>query len=331
MTTIKQVAHKAGVSIKTVSRVLNNDPNVSSSTRAQVQRVIDEMGYRPNFAARHMRTQRSQVLGLITDEIVTTPFAVGLIRGAQDTAWAHNKMLLIASTNGDSVREQSVIQMMLERRVEGIIYAAWYHREVAPPPALSEAPAVLVDCFAGDGSLPSIVPDEAEGGYTATDILLRKGHRRVGFINITPTAPAAVGRMEGYCKALADHGLAYDEALVRYAMSGQANDGYQEAHHLLDLADPPTAIFCGNDRVAMGTYDALKERGLRIPDDVAVIGFDNQEIIAAYLRPALSTLELPHYVMGQKAVQFLLSEPTNGATKHAQIRLPCPYIERASV
>src|SRR3712207_6806181 len=168
-----------------------------------------------------------------------------------------------------------------------------YQRGVKPPPDSREVPVVLLNCYSEDGTWASVVPDEVSGGRTATEVLLRKGHRRVGFINLGPGLPATVGRLEGYERALEAQGLTFDDSLMTYG-DGTASSGYQRAADLMRVSDPPTAIFCGNDPMAMGAYEALKERGLRIPEDVAVVGFDNQELIAAQLRPALSTIALPH-------------------------------------
>lgn len=220
--------------------------------------------------------------------------------------------------------------MMLERRVEGIIYAAMYHQVVEPPTHSREVPLVLLDCYSADGSLTSVVPDEVAGGFTATEVLLAKGHERVGFINLPMRLPAAVGRLEGYRRALAGHGLPFDESLVQNC-NGTANGGYESAVELLEKEELPTAIFCGNDRVAMGVYDALKERGLRIPQDVAIVGFDNQKMVAAHLRPPLSTVALPHYEMGQWAVNRLIEVTELGEITPAHHTIGCPYVERESV
>jgi LacI family transcriptional regulator len=329
MTTLKKVAEHTGLSIKTISRVVNNDPNVNAQTRQIVMDAIREVGYRPNAAARHIRNRRSHTLGLITDEVATNPFAVNIIKGAQECASEHNMMLLIAVTSGDVERTAAVVETMLERQVEGVMYASWYHRAVTLPDNIYEAPTVLVDCFVEDHRLPSVVPDEFDGGFRATEILIQKGHQRIGLINLPLEVPAGRGRLAGYRQALQHYHIPFDADLVRTNATGQADAGYAEACALIDVANPPSAIFCGNDRTAMGAYDALKERGIRIPQDMALIGFDNQDFIAAYLRPPLSTMALPHYEMGRWAVEHLLNPPQSAAPIEAMLH--CPYIQRASV
>ncbi len=330
MATLKQVAEHAGVSFKTVSRVLNGDPNVSPDTRAKVQDSIKALDYRPNMAARSMRTGKSQIIGFITDEVATGPFAGNIIKGAQHEAWQHEKLLFVVNTESDPKIEQKAIAMMLERRVEGILYGTWYHREATPPAMLSEIPTVLVDCFVSDHSLPSVVPDEVRGGREAITALLEKGHRRIGFLNDSNPVPASKGRLMGYQQALANFGVDSDESLVVLA-SGNASGGYDGALRLLDREDRPTAIFCFNDRMAMGAYDAIRKLGLRIPKDIAVIGFDNQEIIAAQLHPTLSSMQLPHYEMGQWAVRYLIDcADETGNLQPIQHYIECPLIERQS-
>jgi LacI family transcriptional regulator len=330
--TIGDVAALAGVSPATVSFVLNDVAGkvISERTKRRVRASAHELRYRPNAAAKLLRMNRSHTIGFITDEIASTPFAGDIIKGVQEAAWETGKILTIVNTDKNQKIEASAVEMMLERRVEGIIYAAMYHRGVEPPPDSREVPVVLLNCYSEDGTWASVVPDEVSGGRTATEVLLRKGHRRVGFINLGPGLPATVGRLEGYERALEAHGLTFDDSLMTYG-DGTASSGYQRAADLMRVSDPPTAIFCGNDPMAMGAYEALKERGLRIPEDVAVVGFDNQELIAAQLRPALSTIALPHYEMGRWAVNYLIEQTQHGTIKPVQHTIICPYVGRESV
>jgi len=326
------VAELAGVSQTTVSFVINNvtSAGIAEETRLRVWAAVRQLGYRTNAAAKVLRTNRSHVIGFITDEVASTPFAGDIIKGAQDVAWLNKRLLMILNTNSKSEVEESAIEMMLEQRVGGFIYAAMCHQEVNPPPSLREIPAVLLNCYCRDRSLPSVVPDEVTGGRRATELLIGKGHRRIGFINILPYLPPARGRLEGYKHALSEHGIAYDPALVFHGNSF-ADSGYASTKELMLLPDRPTALFCGTDRVAMGAYEALSELGLAIPRDVAVIGFDNQELVAAYLRPSLSTMAMPYYEMGQWAVRYLIDMfEHDDPVSPIQQMLDTPLIERES-
>ena len=333
---MKDVAKHVGVSQATVSYVLNDaaGENIPEETRSRVWTAIRELGYRRHIGARQMRTQRTNLLGFVTDVIATTPYAGAIIKGAQDTARAAGKILLLINTEGVADVERDAVETLLEHRVEGIIYATMYHRPVVLPSNLADVKAVLLDCFVEDRSIASVTPDEIRGGREATEVLLRKGHRRIGFINNEDSVPATVGRFAGYKQALAAYGCAFNESLIRQAESTPAS-GYDCTLDLMRQPEHPTALFCFNDRIAMGAYDALRKLNLTIPDDVAIVSFDNQEIIAASLHPGLSSMQLPHYEMGVWSVKYLLGEIQEPQEIQGggpiQKLLECPYVERASV
>lgn len=331
--TMKDVAEQAGVSQTTVSFILNELPHVSipEETRERVWAAIDQLGYRPNALARGLRGQSTQIIGFVSDKVASAPFAGEVIEGAQTAAWAHEKLLLLVNTSGNQALKAAAVETLLEQQVEGIIYATMYHRVAQPPATLHEVPSVLLDCYVEDRSLPSVVPDEVQGGRTATEFLLQKGHRRIGFITTDVAVPAAWGRLEGYRQALTGHDLPFHDRLV-VSQSSDATGGCQATLQLMEQPERPTALFCFNDRMAMGAYEALRRLGLSIPEDVAVIGFDNQEVIATGLYPPLTTIQLPHYQMGQWAVNYLI-ERAGTATGAAPIqhRIECPLVVRASV
>ncbi len=327
------VARVAGVSQTTVSFVVNDvpDANIPQETRDRIHAAIKELEWRPNALARGLTLQRSHTIGFISDEIATTPHAGKTIQGAQDAAWATNRLLLVVNTDRNPAIERDAIETLLERQVDAIIYATMYHQPVTLPPSILQVPVVLLDCFVDDHSLPAVVPDEVQGGRDGVEQLLAKGHRRIGFINNVDPIPATFGRLDGYRQALAAHGIPFDAHLVCAYVSSAAG-GYEGAMELMQLADPPTALFCFSDTVAMGAYDALRKLGRAIPGDVAVLGFDNLELIAAQLHPPLSTMELPHYQMGQWAVRRLLDHAAeSGPLAPVQEKLPCPFIPRASI
>lgn len=333
--TMKDVAEHAGVSQTTVSFVMNRTEafTIPEVTRERVWRAVRELGYRPNAAAKMLRTNRTHSVGFVTDVLASSPFAGEIIRGAQEGAWAHGQLLTIINTGGDSALEEAAVEELLERRVEGIVYASMSHHVVSPPGNLSEGPAVLLNCFEEERTLPSVTPEEVGGGRLATEALLVRGHRRVGFINIDRerARPAAEGRIEGYQEALALHGIPVENLLVR---SGNANadDGYRYARELLELSEPPTALFCATDRMAMGAYDAARDLGLSIPEDVSIVGFDDQELISEYLRPALSTVALPFFEMGVWATRYLFDHRADfDEQAPVQHKVSCRFIKRASI
>src|ERR1700736_492116 len=202
------VATLAGVSQTTVSFVVNDSPNanIPPETRDRIWAAVEQLGWRRNPLARGLRLRRSHSVGFISDEIATSAHGGRIIQGAQDAAWADGKMLLLTNTSGNPAIENAALEMLLERQVEGIIYAAMYHRPVTPPAELRGVPTVLLDCFITDRLLPSVVPDEVQGGRAATEARLNKGHRRIAFINTADRIPAAGGRLAGYKQALARRG-----------------------------------------------------------------------------------------------------------------------------
>ncbi|MFP3712443.1 LacI family DNA-binding transcriptional regulator [Puerhibacterium sp. TATVAM-FAB25] len=326
--TMRDVAKAAGVSVATVSHVVNDKPGarIGDDARRRVQEAVAELGYRPNALAKTLSQGSSRFIGLVADAIATTPFAGQIIHGAQDEAWKHGYVLLVANTDGNAAAENDAIAMMLEHQVHGILYSTWYHREIVVPEALHQTDTVLVDCFADGSGLPAVVPDEEQGGRTATEELLAAGHRRIAFINTTTPSPAQSGRLAGYRAALEAAGVAFDESLV-FPAAPEQEGGYTTAPSI--IGSGATAVFCHNDRVAMGLYDGLREQGLRIPDDVAVMGFDNQDVIAAHLRPPLSTVALPHYELGAAGVRILLGLEAPPDTRPQ--RVACPPVQRLSV
>lgn len=326
--TMREVAQRAGVSVTTVSHVVNDKAGVriGAEARARVQEAVAELGYRPNLMAKDLVEGTSRFIGLVADSIATTPFAGQIIRGAQEEAWRHGRVLLVANTEGDAAAERDAVSMMLEYTVRGILYSTWTHRETTVPAGLAETDHVLVNCYAPGTSTRAVVPDEVAGGRTATELLLAQGHRRIAFVNTTSPSPARTGRLQGYREALAGAGIDPLDALVLEARPEQEG-GYDAAERLLALG--VDAVFCHNDRVAMGLYDALRERGLRIPQDLAVVGFDNQEVIAGHLRPPLTTVALPHYELGAAGVRVLLGEES--VEPGERLLVDCPPVARESI
>ena len=334
MPTISDVAKLAKVSSKTVSRVLNNEPNVTEATRVVVLDAISELDYVPSQSARQMRTRQSNIVGLISDEIATTPYAFDIIRGAQAAAWQAGKLLTVINTENEASVEKRAFQLAREYRFDAVIYASFFHREIQFTEDVGDLPIAFLDCFEASRRFASVVPNEIQGGFDATTELLQHGHRRIGFINYDKPIPATIGRLEGYKRALESAGVDYDPDLV-LSDNGQASGGYRAALQLLQRKDRPTALFCWNDRVAMGVYDAVRHLQLSIPQDVAIIGFDNQELISSQLHPGLTTMQLPHYEMGQWAIKHLLSDAESGAKTDEypaiQHKIDCSIVRRMSV
>jgi LacI family transcriptional regulator len=277
-----------------------------------------------------LRNQRSQILGLVSDEITTTPFAGAMIRGAQDAAYERGYVVMVVNSGLDNELERREISMLQQHQVDGVVYARMYHQRVTVPAELDGLATVLLDAVTDDPSVSSVVPDEVGAAETAVEALIRAGHTRIGMINNQDDIPATHGRREGYLNALRRHGLDHDPG--HFVISEPETAGGREAAlGLFRRPDRPTALFCFSDRVAMGAYQAATALGLRIPEDVSIVGIDNLEIIADALWPGLTTVALPHYDMGSWAVNRILDDIEHPGAPAARIRLECPLIERGSL
>ncbi len=337
--TIRDVAEAAGVSVTTVSHALNDveTARVKDSTRRRIQATAQRMGYSPNGLARGLRRQRSQTLALLSDRIVTTPYAGQIILGAQEKAAELGWVLTLYSSGDDRDVERREIRTLLEHQVDGVLYGAYYHREVEVPRQLSGigVPVVLVDCTSSDPSFASVVPDEYGAARTAVQELLDHGHRRIGFVTNLDDIPATRLRLKGYRDALSEAGVEFDPDLVAQDIS-ETVGGYRAGLRLLTQQQRPTGIFSFNDRMAMGIYRATQELGITIPTELSVVSVDNQEILAEGLYPGLTTMALPHYAMGAWSVAHLIGRlqagedsGRRGAEEH--VVLPCPLVRRHSV
>lgn len=332
---ISDVAAAAGVSVTTVSLVMNDvEARISEETRRRVRDAARAVGYAPSSVARGLRTQQTRTVGLISDQIATTPFAGRMLAGAQDAARENGHLVYLLDTGGDTEIESEAIRALSAQQVDAMIYACMWHRVVDAPQGLLPQ-TVFLDCRPEAGGFRSVVPDDRAGGAAAVRQLVDAGHRRIAYIDTDDTGvdgPIASSlRHEGYLEVLAAAGIPADPALhVRAETS--AHGGRAAADALLDLPDDrrPTAVFCFNDRMAAGVYIAAHRRGLDIPRDLSVVGYDDQQLIAAEQDPPLTTVALPHYAMGRWAMEVALGVRAEG-DEDATHLMECPVIRRDSV
>ena len=334
MVSIKDVARIAGVSDKTVSRVVNREANVHPDTMEKVERAIAELNYVPNLSARLVRTNRSRTIGVMTDLVSTTPYSGDIVRGIQDWAKRSDKTVLIINTGGDPEEEERAWRTFQEHRADGVIYATMFHREADLHGDVLRLPTVMVNCFSGkDPDLPAMVPDDYGGSRRLIDHLLDLGHRRIAHVRLNPNLKAAHLRLAAYRDALAARGLEPDETLVADGMDGEVgkdiNVAFESTLALLDRTDPPTAVFCGNDEIALQVYCAILSRGLQIPRDISVVGFDDFQTVAKGLRPQLTTAALPYFRLGYEGAA-LLENLLGGAALRGVTVMECPLVPRRS-
>ncbi len=323
---LADVARQAGVSPTTASFVLTgrDDMRISPAAKQRVRAAARELGYRPNLTARSLRTQVTRTIGFVSDTIATEPFAGEMVRGAVNAAIAGGHLLLIAESEGDVDVERRLVREMIDRQVDGLVYASMFTREVQVPKELAGQPLVLLNCVAGD-DLPSVVPDELAAGRAAAQVLLDAGHDEAIHIVGEPAPDVFAGRerVAGITEALRAAGTA---AATDIHCSWWPEPAYRAVRAFLDDGGAPRALICMNDRVALGTYQALLDAGLGVGRDVSVVSFDDSDL-ASWVRPALTSVGLPHDAMGRKAVELLL-EPEERPRVH---RIPMNLRLRGSV
>lgn len=341
--TMSDIAREAGCSQSTVSFVLNDNRSISigEDTRRRVIATARRLGYNApqlrtlggSASARTTRGARGRPrrIAFVIDALSTSPEGIVAIEGIRQALAPSGTLLVIAETGNDPEIEPRTLGAFADDGVAGIVYACVFTRRVEVPPALVRTglPAVLLNCHSADLSLPSVVPSEIAGGARATRALIDAGHERIGTILGERIMDAALDRLEGYRRALASADIPFDADLVVEG-DWSASAGYRGAEALVSLPRPPSAIFCQNDRMAIGCYELLKERGLRIPGDVSVVGYDDEEI-ARHLSPPLTTLVLPHREMGRWAVERLQEGPGPAGEPVSPVKLECRLIERDSV
>lgn len=330
--TMVDVAELAGVSQATVSLVLNGVPNarVSKATRRRVLEAAEALSYRRG-KAHPVPEGRKRVIGLMLDEVSTTPFAAPFIEGARDEAALQDVTVAMFCTRMDPALEQAAVDLLVSQKTIGIVYASLMTRQVIVPEAFSELPLVLLNCYERKLRYPSVVPGDIVGGYSAAQALLRAGHRRIAHMAGEYFIDAAVDREKGFRQAMAEWNVTVDETLVTPG-GWTIRAGRERALALMSQPNPPTAIFCFNDRMAMGCYEAARMLNLTIPGDISIVGFDDEDL-AANMEPPLSTMVLPHDEMARWAVAELLESynDVDQDERLQKLKIECDLIERGSI
>ncbi len=302
--TIDDVARRANVSRQTVSRVLNEKGEIAPATRARIQQLIDEMGYRPNLLARSLITRTTNTVGLVVPDI-SNPFFPEIARGIKERAHAAGYHMLLAHTAEDPMQEVESLRQFRERRVDGVIVANSRLDDAALAAALRGIAPVVLTNRTLRGSYGSVIwPGYRPGARLVTEHLLGLGRQRVGYVDAEPRTTAGQERFLGYREALEAAGVAFDERLVACGPA-TGGGGCAAANQLLRLPNPPSAIFAYNDTMAIGVLRACLLAGRAIPDDVAVVGFGGAPL-SAWVTPSLTTVEVPLYEIGRAAAEALL-------------------------
>jgi LacI family transcriptional regulator len=333
------VARLAGVSQSSVSLVLNNmtGARIADATRERVLKIAAEIGYAlPSQRRAGQPDAIRDTIAFVIDEISTSPHPVANLDGVRDQAWESGYLVSAHVTRSNPELERATLAAIRrDPRILGVIYAAIFTREVETVPDFGDLPVVLLNCYSKaskreDQRYLSVVPAEVSGGFAAVEYLIAKGHRRIGFVNGEAWMDAATDRLKGYRQALATHDIPFDPKLVLNGdwlpLSGEAC-----AHQLLEIEKPPSVIFCANDLMAMGALRAAQTLALHVPNDISIMGYDDQEL-ARYTHPPLSTLVLPNYEMGKQAAEVLIASAVSSKPmRPGIIKVEGPLVERGSV
>ena len=329
-TTLKELASRANVHPSTVSRVVNQDPSlrIAPATRARIEALLRETEYRPNGVARGLKLQRTLVLAVVIPD-VTNPFFGGLFRGVEDGAAPGGYQVLLCNTDGSPDRQRAHLHALIARRVDGIILASSFLKD----PAVrwlrhQHTRYVLVNRFSDEGADPFVGSDDVAGARLATQHLIELGHRRVGHLAGQITVSTGVLRRRGFQAALDEAGLGSSPELI--AESGFVEEGGARAMaRLLSLPKPPTAVFAVTDMVAVGAYGLARSFGLRVPEDVAIVGY-NDIPLASRLVPGLTTVHVPIHEFGSAAARLLLGQIAAGQASPKRVVYSPQLIVRGS-
>ncbi|WP_249367245.1 LacI family DNA-binding transcriptional regulator [Actinomyces sp. 186855] len=328
MPNLAEVAQRAKVSTATASLVLSGKDvgRVSRATAKRVLRAATEIGYVRNALAAGMRSGRTSCLGVVAEGVLSTPYAVDMIKAVLTAAAEHGWSVILNDTGDEGQRAHEAVQEMLSRQVDHVIQAAMYHRRVDVPSDLPDV--VVLNGFADRPGVPCVVPDETRAAFEATEHLIALGHTRIAHITDTSGVVAVGLRLRGYRDALEAHAIAYDERrVIRGGDAPEQADA--SARRLLALRPRPTAVFCFNDGMAAGVYRQAYRAGLRIPEDLSVVGFDDLTLISTNLDPGLTTMRLPHYEMADWLTRAVINDGPGGL--HSGItRMPCRMVHRGS-
>lgn len=325
--TIKDIASMAGVSISTVSRAINNSGPVNEKTRSKILKIIEQTKFTPNGLARGLRTS-TKTIGLLIPDI-TNLFFIELVKGIEHVLDQKNYSALLFNTDWDSKKENHYLNLMEERRVEGVIFMATF-LSYSTLQLLPEKDIRVVSIQNGVKGIDSIFTKDGEGAFEATEHLINLGHKRIAFVGFKNITDCMNNRLKGYEYALKKHGIPVDQTYQLFC-EPRGDYGYEIAQELFRLPQLPTAVLAISDHMAAGIFRAFEEKGIKVPDDISVIGFDNTHL-CQWLSPKLTTVAQPIFEMGKAAASLLLERISNGSSEEIvrEVILPTRLIIRGS-
>lgn len=328
--TIYDVAREAGVSMATVSRVVNNNPNVKPQTRKKVYEAIERLGYRPNAVARGLASKKTTTVGVVIPDIANANFAE-VARGIEDIANMYHYNIILCNADKRKEKEIRVINTLLEKQVDGLLFMGGVVTdEHIQAFNTSNVPIVLCATTDEKGTMPSVDIDHETAAYDAVRKLINEGHTRIAMISGTLQDPAnGFARYQGYKRALEESGIAFDESLVRVG-NYRYESGIDAVQYFLELEERPTAVFAATDEMAIGAIHGIQDAGLSVPGDISVIGVDNIRL-ASMVRPLLTTVAQPMYDIGAVSMRLLTKLMKKENVEQARVTLHHELIVRNSV
>ncbi|AIZ61183.1 MULTISPECIES: catabolite control protein A [Bacillus] len=327
--TIYDVAREANVSMATVSRVVNGNPNVKPTTRKKVLEAIDRLGYRPNAVARGLASKKTTTVGVIIPDI-SSIFYSELARGIEDIATMYKYNIILSNSDQNTDKELHLLNTMLGKQVDGIVFMGGNITDVHVEEfKRSPVPIVLAASVEEQAQTPSVNINYEQAIYDSVQLLVEKGHKRIAFVSGPMSEPInSVRKLAGYKRALEEAGIAFDDALVAEG-DYSYDSGIEALAHLLEQSDKPTAVIAATDEMALGVIHGAQDRGVSIPEDLEVIGFDNTRL-SLMVRPQLTTVVQPTYDIGAVAMRLLTKLMNKEQVDDQIVELPHRIEERQS-
>lgn len=329
MASMNEVAKRAGVSIATVSRVLNNSESVNEATRLKILKAIKDLKYQPSRVAKRLRSKSvsSNLLGVLIPDI-QNPFYVDVLRGIEDVAYKHNYAIIMCNYGQDEKKEIMYLDILKSEAIDGLIAAPVNENDQRLKSIIKDGlPVVCVDRGLSGIEVDIVWVNNEEGAYAAVNYLVKSGYRRIAYISGLPSIPSSRMREKGYRRALADNEIEL-EVIIKYGNSSYES-GVALCDELLDMPNPPDAIFTGNNLITLGALETIHKRKKRVPEDVAIIGFDDM-FWASSLNPPLTAVRQPAYEIGKRAGELLIQRISDPQRACIQMTLNAELMIRSS-
>ncbi|MBN1624140.1 MAG: LacI family DNA-binding transcriptional regulator [Clostridia bacterium] len=327
--TLRDIATEAGLSTTAVSKVLNDKGSTSSETQERVKKIAERMGYRPNLVAKSLKDNCTKTIGLVVADS-SHSFLGSVIKGAQEEAARFGYNIILANTNRNRETEKKAINLLLEKRIDGLLLASSMLIQKIDKPFLESLgiPYIFLVRRSEDKEDAFVGNDNIRGAFDMVEYLIKTGSKKIHFLNMDKSSTSSKDRLKGYIKAHENYHIPYDSRLV-YNMRPEIEEGYTAMREILERGEKVETVFCGCDIIGIGAMEAILEKGLKIPEDIRICGYDDIEF-AAYLRKPFTTMRQPKEIIGVKAIDLLLDRIQNVQEKPGVVMLKSELVVRQS-